>query len=56
MALGADAGRVQRMVLRQMGVMVAIDVTIGAVDPVVFVSAVLFLSAVAFGAGWRPRV
>jgi predicted permease len=73
MALGADAGRVQRMVLRQVGVMVAIGVTIGALgafmlgraaqsllfgleghDPVVFVSAVSLLSAVAFGAGWLP--
>ena len=73
MALGADGWRVQGMVLRQVGVMVAVGVTIGALgafglgraarsllfgleghDPVVFVSAVLLLGAVAFGAGWLP--
>jgi putative ABC transport system permease protein len=73
MALGADGGRVQRMVLRQVGVMVVMGATIGVLgayavgraaqsllfglqghDPVVFVSAVLLLSAVAFGAGWLP--
>jgi ABC-type antimicrobial peptide transport system permease subunit len=73
MALGADSGRVQRMVLRQVGVMVVMGATIGVLgayavgraaqsllfglqghDPVVFVSAVLLLAAVAFGAGWLP--
>jgi len=73
MALGADGGRVQRMVLRQVGVMVVMGATIGVLgayalgraaqsllfglqghDPVVFVSAVLLLAAVAFGAGWLP--
>ena len=73
MALGADSGRVQRMVLRQVGLMVAAGATIGAFgafavgraaqsllfglaghDPVVFVSAVSLLAAVAFGAGWLP--
>ena len=61
------------MVLRQVGVMVAMGATIGVLgayavgraaqsllfglqghDPVVFVSAVLLLAAVAFGAGWLP--
>ena len=73
MALGADSGRVQRMVLRQVGVMIAIGATVGAFgayglgraaqsllyglqghDPVVFVTAVLLLAVVAFGAGWLP--
>ena len=73
MALGADSGRVQRMVLRQVGVMVVMGAAIGVLgayavgraaqsllfglqghDPVVFVSAVLLLAAVAFGAGWLP--
>jgi len=73
MALGADGGRVQRMVLRQVGVMVVMGATIGVLgayavgraaqsllfglqghDPVVFVSAVLLLATVAFGAGWLP--
>jgi ABC-type antimicrobial peptide transport system permease subunit len=73
MALGADAGRVQRMVLRQVGVLVAIGTVVGALgafavgraaqsllfglqghDAQVFVSAVLLLAAVAFGAGWLP--
>ena len=73
MALGADGGRVQRMVLRQVGVMVAIGTVIGALgafavgraaqsllfglqghDAQVFVSAVLLLAMVAFGAGWLP--
>jgi ABC-type antimicrobial peptide transport system permease subunit len=73
MALGADRGRVQGMVLRQVGGMVAIGATIGALgafalgraarsllfgleghDPVVFVTALLLLTAVAFGAGWVP--
>ena len=73
MALGADGGRVQRMVLRQVGVMVVMGATLGVLgayavgraaqsllfglqghDPVVFVSAVLLLAAVAFGAGWLP--
>jgi putative ABC transport system permease protein len=73
MALGADGGRVQGMVLRQVGAMVAVGATIGALgafalgraarsllfglaghDPVVFVTAVLLLAAVAFGAGWLP--
>jgi predicted permease len=73
MALGADSGRVQRMVLRQVGAMVAIGATVGALgafglgraarsllygleghDPVVFVTAVLLLAVVAFGAGWLP--
>jgi len=73
MALGADAGRVQRMVLRQVGVMVAIGTVIGTLgafavgraaqsllfglqghDAQVFVSAVLLLATVAFGAGWLP--
>jgi predicted permease len=73
MALGADGGRVQGMVLRQVGWMVAVGATIGAAgafalgraaqsllfglqghDPIVFVSAVLLLTAVAFGAGWVP--
>src|SRR6185503_5365120 len=73
MALGADGGRVQRMVLRQVGVMVVMGATIGVFgayalgraaqsllfglqghDTVVFVSAVLLLAAVAFGAGWLP--
>jgi predicted permease len=73
MALGADRGRVQGMVLRQVGTMVAVGATIGALgafalgraarsllfglqghDPVVFVSAVALLAAVAFGAGWLP--
>jgi predicted permease len=73
MALGADRGRVQGMVLRQVGGMVAIGATIGALgafalgraaqsllfglqghDPVVFVSAVMLLAAVSFGAGWLP--
>jgi ABC-type antimicrobial peptide transport system permease subunit len=73
MALGADGGRVQRMVLRQVGVMVVMGATIGVLgayavgraaqsllfglqghDPVVFVSAVLLLASVAFGAGWLP--
>jgi predicted permease len=73
MALGADSGRVQRMVLRQVGGMVAVGATVGALgafglgraarsllygleghDPVVFVTAVLLLAAVAFGAGWIP--
>jgi ABC-type antimicrobial peptide transport system permease subunit len=31
MALGADSGRVQRMVLRQVGIMVAVGATIGVV-------------------------
>ena len=30
MALGADSGRVQRMVLRQVGAMVAVGATVGA--------------------------
>jgi predicted permease len=73
MALGADSARVQRMVLRQVGGMVAVGATVGALgafglgraarsllygleghDPVVFVTAVLLLAAVAFGAGWLP--
>ena len=73
MALGADGGRVQRMVLRQVGVLVVIGTVIGALgaffvgraaqsllfglqghDAQVFVSAVLLLAAVAFGAGWLP--
>ncbi|HJU72305.1 MAG TPA: FtsX-like permease family protein, partial [Gemmatimonadaceae bacterium] len=73
MALGADRARVQRMVLRQVGVMLAVGATLGTLgafglgraarsllygleghDPVVFVSAVLLLAAVAFGAGWVP--
>jgi predicted permease len=73
MALGASSGNVQRMVLRQVGTMVAVGAAVGAVgafglgraarsllygleghDPVVFVSAVLLLAAVAFGAGWVP--
>ena len=73
MALGADSGRVQRMVLRQVGAMVAVGAAVGALgafglgraarsllygleghDPVVFVTAVLLLAAVAFGAGWLP--
>jgi ABC-type antimicrobial peptide transport system permease subunit len=73
MALGADGGRVQRMVLRQVGVMVVMGAIIGVFgayavgraaqsllfglqghDPVVFVSAVLLLAAVAFAAGWLP--
>jgi len=73
MALGADSGRVQRMVLRQVGAMVGVGAAVGALgafglgraarsllygleghDPVVFVSAVLLLAAVAFGAGWLP--
>jgi predicted permease len=73
MALGADAGRVQRMVLRQVGAMVAVGATVGVLgafglgraarsllygleghDPVVFVTAVLLLAAVAFAAGWLP--
>lgn len=73
MALGADAGRVQWMVLRQVGVLVAIGTVIGALgafavgraaqsllfglqghDAQVFVSAVVLLAAVAFGAGWLP--
>ena len=73
MALGADSARVQRMVLRQVGAMVAVGAAVGALgafglgraarsllygleghDPVVFVSAVLLLAAVAFGAGWLP--
>ena len=73
MALGADGGRVQRMVLRQVGVMVVVGTVIGALgafavgraaqsllfglqghDAQVFVSAVLLLAAVAFGAGWLP--
>jgi len=73
MALGADSGRVQRMVLRQVGAMVGVGAAAGALgafglgraarsllygleghDPVVFVSAVLLLAAVAFGAGWLP--
>ena len=73
MALGADSGRVQRMVLRQVGAMVAVGVAVGALgafglgraarsllygleghDPVVFITAVLLLAAVAFGAGWLP--
>src|SRR5574338_1592733 len=73
MALGADAGRVQRMVLRQVGTMVAVGAALGTVgalalgraakallfgleghDPVVFVSAVVLLATVAFGAGWLP--
>jgi predicted permease len=73
MALGADRGRVQGMVLRQVGVMVVVGATIGAIgafalgraarsllfglqghDPVVFVTALVLLAAVAFGAGWVP--
>jgi predicted permease len=73
MALGADGGRVQRMVLGQVGAMVGVGVTVGALgalglgraarsllygleghDPVVFVTAVLLLAVVAFGAGWLP--
>jgi ABC-type antimicrobial peptide transport system permease subunit len=73
MALGADSGRVQRMVLRQVGAMVAVGATVGALgalglgraarsllygleghDPVVFMTALLLLAAVAFGAGWLP--
>ena len=73
MALGADGARVQRMVLRQVGVMVVVGTVIGALgaffvgraaqsllfglqghDAQVFVSAVLLLAAVAFGAGWLP--
>jgi predicted permease len=73
MALGADGGRVQGMVLRQVGLMVAVGAAIGTIgalalgraaksllfgleghDPVVFVSAVLLLAAVALGAGWLP--
>jgi predicted permease len=73
MALGADSGRVQRMVLRQVGAMVGVGAAVGALgafglgraarsllygleghDPVVFVTAVLLLAAVAFGAGWLP--
>ncbi|MEP7384069.1 MAG: ABC transporter permease [Gemmatimonadota bacterium] len=73
MALGADGRRVQGMVLRQVGGMVAIGATVGALgayglgraaqsllfgleghDPFVFVTAVLLLAAVAFGAGWLP--
>ena len=73
MALGADGGRVQRMVLRQVGVMVVMGAIIGVFgayavgraaqsllfglqghDPVVFVSAVLLLAAVALAAGWLP--
>ncbi len=73
MALGADSGRVQGMVLRQVGAMVGVGVTVGAFgafglgrasqsllyglqghDPFVFVSAVMLLAAVAFGAGWLP--
>ena len=73
MALGADSGRVQRMVLRQVGAMVVVGSAVGALgafglgraarsllygleghDPVVFVTAVLLLAAVAFGAGWLP--
>jgi predicted permease len=73
MALGADRGRVQGMVLRQVGGMVAVGATIGTLgafalgraarsllfgleghDPVVFVTAVVVLAAVAFGAGWLP--
>ena len=61
------------MILRQVGVMVAVGSIIGALgafavgraaqsllfglaghDPVVFVSAVVVLAAVAFGAGWVP--
>ena len=75
MALGADRSAVQRMVLRQVGGMIGIGVTIGALvafglgraaqsllfgleghDPVVFVAAVMLLSAVAFGAGWQPAL
>jgi len=73
MALGADSGRVQRMVLRQVARMVTVGATVGALgafglgraarsllygleghDPFVFVTAVLLLAAVAFGAGWLP--
>lgn len=73
MALGADRRHVQVMVLRQVGGMIGIGVTIGALmalglgraaqsllfgleghDPVVFVLAVLLLTAVAFAAGWQP--
>jgi predicted permease len=73
MALGASGGRVQGMVLRQVGLMVGVGAVVGVLgayglgkaaqsllyglqghDPVVFVSAVLLLSAVAFGAGWIP--
>ena len=73
MALGADSGRVQRMVLRQVGAMVGVGAAVGALgafglgraarsllygleghDPVVFVTAMLLLAAVAFGAGWLP--
>ncbi len=75
MALGADRSAVQRMVLRQVGGMIGIGVTIGALvafglgraaqsllfgleghDPVVFVAAVMLLSAVAFAAGWQPAL
>lgn len=75
MALGADRHRVQRMILRQVGTMVAVGATIGTLgalwagraarsllygldghDPVVFVTAVLLLAAVAFGAGWVPAL
>ena len=73
MALGADGSRVQRMVLRQVRVLVVIGTVIGALgafavgraaqsllfglqghDWQVFVSAVLLLAVVAFGAGWLP--
>ncbi|MEP7348003.1 MAG: FtsX-like permease family protein, partial [Gemmatimonadaceae bacterium] len=73
MALGADRGRVQGMVLRQVGAMVGVGVTVGALgalglgraaqsllygleghDPVVFVTAMTLLAAVAFAAGWIP--
>ncbi|MFN8574152.1 MAG: ABC transporter permease [Gemmatimonadaceae bacterium] len=73
MALGADSSRVQGMVLRQVGTMVAVGTATGAIgafglggaarsllyglnghDPLVFVTAVLLLAAVAFAAGWVP--
>lgn len=73
MALGASSRNVQRMVLRQVSMMIGIGAFVGALlalalgkaaqsmlfgleghDPVVFASAVLLLSVIAFAAGWLP--
>lgn len=73
MALGASSRNVQRMVLRQVSMMIGIGAFVGALlalalgkaaqsmlfgleghDPIVFASAVLLLSVIAFAAGWLP--
>ncbi|HET8771121.1 MAG TPA: ABC transporter permease [Gemmatimonadaceae bacterium] len=73
MALGADGGRVQGMVLKQVGAMMLVGAVVGiggayalgkaaqsllygleGNDPIVFLLAVLLLSAVALSAGYLP--